>query len=141
MTKQLILKIARIFAGICVAVGLLYFLYAKNVPPVVGVLIEIGMVAIIVSMRRAGVFDRIPHFDHMATLSSRFPIRDSLWALVCLVVAVVLSLAFGYGFKMQVIPDNYFAAISFAVVLVGLVLAFGFFVFRVFNSVIFGKGR
>lgn len=106
MPKLQMVKIARIAVGVCIAAGLLYFLYANNVPPIIRTLIEIGAVVLVISMGKAGVFDKDPTFRQAAKFSGKSPIRDILWALACFVVAMVLAGAMGYGVRIRVIPDK-----------------------------------
>jgi hypothetical protein len=141
ISKAQVIKIARTVAGLCVAAGLIYFLYSKNSPPAVSTLIILAVVVFFVLRRRSGALDNNPYIPEIANLGSRTPLRELARALVSFVAMMAVTIGGAIGVKHKVIPDNYFTAGIIGVVIVGGALAVGFFLFRAFVPLMFGGRR
>lgn len=141
ITRAQASKLARTVAGLCVAAGLIYFLYSKNSPPAVSGLIMLAVVFFFIVRRRAGALDNNPYIPEIAKLGSRTPLRELARALVCFVAVMAVTIGGAIGVKHKVIPDNYFTAGIMVVMIVGGALAVGVFLFRAFIPLMFGARR
>jgi hypothetical protein len=99
-------NIVRVIAGLCVAAGLIYFLYSDKSPPIVSVLIVIAVVFFLRVKRKSGVFAQSPTFRRLAMVSSSKPLRDFGLAVACLVATLVVTLGIVAGVDHNVLPDN-----------------------------------
>jgi hypothetical protein len=97
MSKAQAMKNARTIAGLCIAAGLIYFLYSDKSPPVVTWLIMVAVVFFIALKRRSGVYDKSPYFRRLAMASSRKPLRDFALAVACFVATLAVTLAIVTG--------------------------------------------
>jgi hypothetical protein len=133
-----ILKIGRTVVGICIGAGLIYFLYSKNTPHAVGLLITIAAMVFAILSRRAGVYDNSPVFRRLAMVSSRKPYRDSGIAVLCFVATMAATIAVSIGIRDKVLPDNYVTVGFLAVVIIGGIGGMLYFVSGVIGRVFYG---
>ena len=105
MSKQQAWKIARTIAGLCVAAGLIYFLYSDR-SPLVTWLIILAVVFFIALKRRSGGDDKNPYLRRLAMVSSRKPLRDFALAVACFVAMIAVILAILAGIDHNLLPDN-----------------------------------
>lgn len=139
--KAQALKIARTVAGLCLTAALIYGLYSKNSPPVVGTLITVAAVFFFILLRRSGALDKNQNIQDIAKLGSRTPLRDLAKAFGCFVAMMALCIGTAIGIKHQVIPDNNIVATLLAVVILGGAAAVGFYLFRALVPGVFGARR
>jgi hypothetical protein len=139
--KSRALKIARTVAGLCLAAALIYGLYSKNSPPVVGTLITLAAVFFFIILRRSGALGKNQHIQDVAKLGSRTPLRDLAKALGCFVAMMALSIGIAIGIRRQVIPDNNIVATLLTVVILGGAATVGFSLFRALIPGMFGSRR
>jgi hypothetical protein len=138
MSNPHALKIGRAVVGICIAAGLIYCLYSKDSPRVVGWLVTVAAVLFFILSRRAGVYSDSPDFRRLSMGSSRKPLRDLGLGVVCFVVTMAIVVAISIGVRSKVLPDNYVTAgILLAVVICGLI-AILFFLSGVISRILSG---
>lgn len=131
-------KIARTVAGLCVAAGLIYFLYSDKSPPVVTWLIILAVVFFIALKRRSGVDDKNPYLRRLAMVSSRKPLRDFALAVACLVATLAVALGIVAGIDHNVLPDN---KVTWGILIVAIfagIAAVMFFMSGIIGRVIYG---
>lgn len=131
-------KIARTIAGLCIAAGLIYFLYSERSPPVVKGLIVLAVVFFVGVRRRTGVYDKNPAFRRLAMASSRTPLRDLSLAAACFVATIAVTLAIVAAVKNNVLPDNKVTVGILVVVIFAGVGGVAFFVGGVISRVLHG---
>lgn len=141
MPKAQALKIIRTVAGLCVAAGLIYFLYSKNSPPAVSWLIILAVAFFFILRRRSGALDKNRYLSEIQKLGSRSPLRDLARALFCFVAMMAFTIGGAIGVKHEVIPDNYVTAGGLVVVIVAGSLTVGFFLLRALIPLMFGGRR
>jgi len=135
VTKPQALKIARTVVGICVAAGLIYFLYSKKSPPAVSWLISL---AVVFFVRRAGVYEKNPYLRRLAMVSSRKPLRDFGLAVACFVATMVVTIGISIAVRDKVLPDNYVTAGLLIVAIVVGMLGILFFISGVIGRAFYG---
>jgi hypothetical protein len=138
MSKPQALKIARTVVGLCVAAGLIYFLYSKKSPPATSWLIILAVVFFMTLSRRSGVYEKNPYFRRLAMVSSRKPLRDLSLAVVCFVVTMAVTIAISIAVRDKVLPDNYVTVGFLLVVIVGGTIGVLFFISGVIGRVLYG---
>ena len=132
------LKIGRAVVGIAIAAGLIYFLYSKDSPRVVGWLITVAAIIFFILSRRAGVYSDSPDFRRRAIGSSRKPLRDLGMAILCFVVTMAVTIAITIGVRNKVLPDNYVTVGFLAVVIFGGMGGVIYFISGVIGRVFYG---
>jgi hypothetical protein len=138
ISKPQTMKIARTVVGLCLAAGLIYFLYSKNSPRAVGWLITLAAMGFFILSRRSGVYDNSPYFRRLSLVSSRKPLRDLGMAIVCFVATMAVTIAISVAVRDQVLPDNY-VTVGFLVLMIGAgVLGVLFFISRVIGRIFYG---
>jgi hypothetical protein len=137
-SKAQALKIARTAVGICVAAGLIYFLYSKNSPPAVSGLITLAVVFFLILRSRSGAFDKNPYLRRLALGSSRKPFRDLGIATVCFTAMMAIVIAMSVGVRNKVLPDNYVTAGFLLAVVIGGMIPVLFLLAGVINRVLNG---
>jgi len=138
ISKAQVWKIARTIAGLCVAAGLIYFLFSDKFPPVVSWLIILAVVFFIALKRRSGVYDKSPTFRRLAMVSSSRPLRDFALAVVCFVATLAVTLAIVAGVKNNVLPDNKVTGGILLVVIFAGIAGVMFFMSGVIGRAIYG---
>jgi len=106
ISKPQALKIARVVAGLCVSAGLIYFVYSKNSPFVVTVVIGLAVVSFSIFSKRPATLLRNPYITAIASVGSRKPLRDLARAVVCFAAMMAFTIGMAIGVKHKVIPDN-----------------------------------
>lgn len=138
ITREQALKSVRLVLGLSLSAGLIYFLYSKNSPPVVGTLITLAAVLFFILRRRSGAFDGNPYFRRLALVSSRKPIRDFIMSLVCFAATLASTVGIAVAVKHHVLPDNYVTVgFLFAVIIAGIV-GMLFFLSGVIGRIFYG---
>ena len=132
------LKIARTVVGVCVSAGLIYFLYSKKSPPIVGWLITLAVVFFGILSRRSGVYAKSPHFRRLALGSSRTPVRDFCIAFLCFVAMMAIVIALSIGVRNKVLPDNYVTAGFLLAVVIGGMIGILYFLSGVIVRILHG---
>ena len=138
ISKLQTMKLARTVVGLCLAAGLIYFLYSKNSPRAVGWLITLAAMGFFILSRRSGVYDNSPYLRRLALVSSRKPLRDLGMALVCFVATMAVTIAITIAVRDQVLPDNY-VTVGFLVLMIGAgIFGMLFFISRVIGRMFYG---
>lgn len=131
-------KIVRGAVGLCLAAGLIYFLFDKNSPRIVGGLITLAGIFFFILSRRAGVYDSSPYFRRLAMVGSRKPFRDLAMAVACFAATMAFTIAIAIGVKSRILPDNYVTAGFLVIVLIVGILGVFFFISGVIGRVLYG---
>lgn len=138
ISKLQAVKLARTVVGLCLAAGLIYFLYSKDSPRAVGWLITLAAMGFFILSRRAGVYDDSPYFRRLSLVSSGKPLRDLGMAIVCFVTTMAITIVITIAVRDQVLPDNNvtvgFLVVALAVGGLGVL----FFVSRVIGRIFHG---
>jgi hypothetical protein len=140
-SKPQVLKIARTIIGLCVAVGLIYFLYRKNLPRVVGWLITVAAMLFFILSRRSGVYDNSPYFRRLSLAGSRKPLRDLGMAIICFIATMVVAIAVTIAVRDKELPDNNVTVGFLAAAIFGGIAGFLYFIARVIGRVFYGPPR
>jgi hypothetical protein len=138
ISKLQAIKIARTVVGVCLAAGLIYFLYSKNSPRAVSWLITLAAIGFFILSRRSGVYDNSPYIRRLSLVSSRKPLRDLGMAIVCFVATMTVTIAITIAVRDQILPDNYVTVGFLAVVIAAGVLGVLFFMSGVIGRIFYG---
>ena len=141
ISKQQALKIARVVAGLCVSAGLIYFVYSKNSPLLVTVVIGLTIVSFSIFSKRPPTLLRNPYITTMANAGSRKPLRDLAMAIVRFGGLMAVSIGMAIGVKHKVIPDNYLTTGIWIALMIAGTVATVVFLFRVLIRIRYGAGR
>jgi hypothetical protein len=138
MTREQALKSVRLVLGLSLSAALIYFLYSKDSPPIVGTLITLAAVLFFILRRRSGAFDGSPYFRRLALVSSRKPLRDFFMALACAAATLASTVGIAVGVKRHVLPDNYVTVGFLLVVIIVGIVGMLFFMSGVIGRIFYG---
>jgi hypothetical protein len=141
ISKPQALKIARVVAGLCVSAGLIYFVYRKNSPFVVTVVIGLAVVSFSIFSKRPAALLKSPYITAIANVGSRKPLRDLARAVVCFAAMMAFTIGMAIGVKHKVIPDNNLIAGTWFVLMIGGAVAAVVFLFRALIPIMYGPRR
>ena len=141
ISKRQALQIARLAAGLCVSAGLIYFIYRKDSPAIVTVLVMLTIFLFSVLNARSSRFANSPFLAAISQCGSRTPLRDLAKAAICLLTILAFSVGMAVGAKRGVIPDNNLVAGIWLVVCVVGTIATVIFLFRALILLVYGARR
>ena len=125
--------------GTIAGLGLMYFLYRGGSGSAAGTLITICVAFFGRSLFRSGAIPANTVFPDSSSFRPRSIVRDGAIAVGCWGVAMLWVVAGAMLVKRQAMPDNYLtASLLFGPALI-LIFAGGFFIFRTFTGLMFGR--
>jgi hypothetical protein len=138
ITREQAIKLVRLVVGVSLSAGLIYFIYSKNSPPGVSILITLAAALFFILRRRSGAFDGNPYFRRLALVSSRNPIRDFIMSMVCFAATLASSVGIAIAVKQNVLPDNYVTVGVLVAVIIAGIVGMLFFMSGVIGRIFYG---
>jgi hypothetical protein len=125
--------------GAVVGLGLIYYLYRGGSGSLAGTVITICVAFFARSLFRSGAIPSNTLIPENSSIRPRSIARDGAIAVGCWVVAMLWVIPGAMLVKRQAIPDNYLTASLIVGPALVLICAGGFFIFRTFTGIMFGR--